>query len=65
MSTVPDVGYGYLHVLAEKHGDPMDDRTFDGEIQTTLLKGKERDAGNGKWRYSIQYDDVKSACFKG
>jgi hypothetical protein len=60
-------GYGYLHIRYDEdgHGDPVNDQTFSAEVTNTLTRGVEGAAGGGNYRYTVKYDDVKSACFKG
>lgn len=60
-------GYGYLHIRYDEggHGDPVNDPTFSGEIGNTLVHGVEGFEGGGNYRYTVRYNDAKSACFRG
>lgn len=43
----------------------MNDPTFSAEMANTLEHGVEALASGGTWRYTVKYNQAKSACFRG
>jgi hypothetical protein len=60
-------GWGYAHIRYDEdgHGDPMNDPTFSAEMANTLERGVEALASGGTWRYTVKYNQTKSACYRG